>query len=48
MQIIQGTTAFEIEGKSAVAIGKFDGIHEGHRLLLSHLLFSLENQEKDS
>ena len=38
MQIIQGTTAFEIEGKSAVAIGKFDGIHEGHRLLLSHIL----------
>lgn len=38
MQIIQGTTAFEIEGRSAVAIGKFDGIHEGHRLLLSHIL----------
>ena len=43
MQIIQGTTAFEIEGKSAVAIGKFDGIHEGHRLLLSHILKEREN-----
>lgn len=43
MQIIQGTTAFEIEGRSAVAIGKFDGIHEGHRLLLSHILKEREN-----
>ena len=43
MQIIQGTTAFEIEGRSAVAIGKFDGIHEGHRLLLSHILKGREN-----
>lgn len=38
MQIIEGRTVFQIEGKSAVAIGKFDGIHRGHLALLSHIL----------
>lgn len=38
MQIIQGTTDFELRQKSAVAIGKFDGIHRGHMALLSELL----------
>ena len=43
MQIIQGTTAFEIEGKSAVANGKFDGIQEGHIRLHSLILKEREN-----
>ena len=43
MQIISGTTEFHIEEKSAVAIGKFDGIHQGHRKLLSFIL----EQKKD-
>lgn len=42
MQIIQGTTEFRIEGRSAIAIGKFDGIHRGHIELLGHIL----NQKK--
>lgn len=38
MQIIQNTTEFQIQGRSAVAIGKFDGIHRGHIELLRHIL----------
>ncbi len=38
MQVIHGTTEFETEGKCAVAIGKFDGIHLGHQELLRHIL----------
>lgn len=38
MQIIHGTTEFEIEGRNAVAIGKFDGIHLGHQKLLHFIL----------
>ncbi len=38
MQIITGTTEFHIGEKSAVAIGKFDGIHLGHKKLLGRIL----------
>ena len=38
MNIITDTRQFHIEGKNAVAIGKFDGIHLGHRKLLSYIL----------
>ena len=38
MQIIQGTTKFKVEKGTAIAIGKFDGIHKGHQLLLDDIL----------
>ncbi len=38
MQIIQQTTEFYIEQKTAVALGKFDGIHRGHQKLLEKIL----------
>lgn len=34
MQIIEQTTTFRLPGKSAVALGKFDGIHLGHQALI--------------
>jgi len=38
MEIISGKTQFHIKENSAVAIGKFDGIHIGHQKLLKELL----------
>lgn len=38
MQIIEQTTDFVLPAGSAAAIGKFDGIHLGHRKLVSRLL----------
>lgn len=38
MRIIENTTEFHLENKSAVALGKFDGIHLGHRRLLERVL----------
>ena len=34
MEIIAGTTDFYLEKDTAAAIGKFDGVHLGHRRLL--------------
>lgn len=34
MKIIRDTTEFHIDGPTAVAIGKFDGLHRGHQKLL--------------
>ncbi len=37
MEIIQGTTDFQLYRESAVAVGKFDGVHIGHRRLLEEI-----------
>lgn len=38
MEIITGTTDFYLNRETAVAIGKFDGVHIGHRRLLEEIL----------
>lgn len=43
MEIIVGTTEFMLEKETAVAIGKFDGVHIGHRRLLEEILEQKKN-----
>lgn len=38
MQIVSDKTEFKLDGASAVAIGKFDGIHAGHYRLIDEIL----------
>ena len=38
MEIIRKTTDFQLNSDTAVALGKFDGIHVGHRRLLEEIL----------
>ena len=38
MKYIRDTIAFSIEEPTAISLGKFDGIHRGHELLLEQLL----------
>lgn len=38
MKIIEGTTEFQIEEQTAVSLGKFDGLHLGHQLLVERIL----------
>lgn len=38
MRIIERTTEFHLSERSAVAIGKFDGVHLGHRKLIDKII----------
>ena len=42
MIIISNTLDFELQTRTAVAIGKFDGVHVGHRRLLQEILAKKE------
>lgn len=44
MQIIEHTTEFQLSKESAVAIGKFDGVHLGH----CELLFKIIRQKQEN
>lgn len=37
MKIIEGTTDFQIQEETAVSLGKFDGLHQGHQLLVEKI-----------
>lgn len=43
MEIITGTTQFNLGKETAVAIGKFDGVHIGHKRLLEEILRQKQN-----
>ena len=43
MEIITNTVDFYLEKETAAAIGKFDGIHVGHRRLLDEILACKKN-----
>ena len=43
MEIIVNTSDFYLEKETAVAMGKFDGVHIGHRRLLSEILEQKKN-----
>ena len=38
MRVITGTTEFEITEPTAISLGKFDGLHMGHQLLVERIL----------
>lgn len=38
MQLIQKTTKFQVPGETVITLGKFDGLHRGHQLLLQRVL----------
>lgn len=38
MIYFHGTTDFRLDGKSAVTLGKFDGVHRGHQKLMLKIL----------
>lgn len=44
MQYIKGIEAYQNNNPSAITLGKFDGLHQGHELLINKVI---EHQKKD-
>ena len=44
MEYVKGIDAYNSEKSSAITFGKFDGLHQGHELLISRVI---EHQQKD-
>ncbi len=44
MQYIRGIDAYQGDRRSAITLGKFDGLHQGHELLIDRVI---EHQDKD-
>ena len=44
MQYIKGIDAYQNTRRSAITFGKFDGLHQGHNLLIQRVE---EHQKKD-
>ena len=38
MRIIEGTTEFQVQEETAISIGKFDGLLQGHQLLVERIV----------
>ena len=43
MKYLKNTTEFYIEEPTVLSLGKFDGIHRGHELLMEHLASKKED-----
>ena len=37
MEYIKQSMTFEIEGPTVLSLGKFDGLHRGHELLMEYI-----------
>ena len=46
MKYLKNTTEFYIEEPTVLSLGKFDGIHRGHELLMEHLASKKEAEKK--
>ena len=45
MEYIKQSMTFEIEGPSVLSLGKFDGLHRGHELLMEYMREKKQEQQ---
>ena len=48
MQYIKGIENYQNENKTAITLGKFDGLHRGHELLVERVIEHQKNDDVDS